>query len=82
MTVQQQPNPPTESLRQLPLPGEALVAQVALPTIPPAVPGGPSLRPRTIWRTLTPAQQAQALQIIRRVVQDLLRKELADGHVS
>ena len=68
------PTPPSASPRQLPL----ALGPAPPPTAPPA-PGGPSLRPRAIWATLTPAQQAQVCQAVRRIRQALLRADGDDG---
>jgi hypothetical protein len=61
--------------RQLPLPlQERPISSPLLMEL-----ASPAVRPRTVWQTLTTAQQAQVRQTLRRVVQDLLRQETANG---
>lgn len=52
---------------QLPLP---LAAPAAIPSPPPLA--EVVLRPRTLWRRLSPAQQAQVRQTLTRICQEVL----------
>jgi len=41
-----------------------------------------SVRPRTIWRTLSPTQREQAQRTFRRVALDVLREETTNDRVQ
>ncbi len=73
---------PLLSPQQLTLPFDGAPRPSAPPPLPLAEARRMSVRPRTIWRTLSPTQREQAQRTFRRVTMDVLWEETTNDRVQ
>ncbi len=73
---------PLPSPQQLTLPFDGVPHPSSPPPSPMAEARRMSVRPRTIWRTLSPTQREQAQRTFRRVAMDVLREEMTNERVQ
>ncbi len=76
------PPRPLPAPQQLTLPFDGSPRPSSPPLSPLAEARRMSVRPRTIWRTLSPTQREQAQRTFRRVALDVLREETANDRVQ